>query len=485
MALFPKLWQMLRMAAKSRQRIRASRFQIVLVLFFFGIVFKMLARKPRIIGEQCFKVPGPDFKYDGYKDAPASCHSDEFYDQSQTHDGPSRVYTTRDPQELLREHPALAEYVRFHQESIRRIKAGGDVGGIGFVEHYQPVNKNGGHDVGQGNIWLKFVSAFVVAFLSNRVFLMPTNSLLSPLVAHPLLDWDSAVLDLVPGVRSSVPPLFDCCRYDEIGQDFVNQLYCSTLDETFTDRIVRLSGGQNYGAILGANSHYRNRLVKHFGTSWFSVLGRFLIQPSPAVRTIVDDFKSSVLAGAPYIGLQIRTNLQGEFDAGYVPSANEIRSFWRCAQLASPTSAANVKFYVATDTTSVFTFASRILCDKVFSLEGANITTYSRRSARGVLSAFAEIVLLAEADQVVMTAYSTYGYIAAMLNGQRPFVVLPGGSCLQELTDMPCAHLCRMVADTACYEPERIYPENANFLNCSGQEAAVRHFPFAIMREFR
>lgn len=56
----------------------------------------------------------------------------------------------------------------------------------------------------------------------------------------------------------------------------------------------------------------------------------------------------------------------------------------------------------------------------------------------GVQSSLAEIFLLSVADELVLSSYSTFGYISASLNGRPSYFVTRDQMCMRAISSEPC-----------------------------------------------
>eukprot|EP01119_Soliformovum_irregulare_P004165 TRINITY_DN15180_c0_g1_i1.p1 TRINITY_DN15180_c0_g1~~TRINITY_DN15180_c0_g1_i1.p1 ORF type:complete len:457 (+),score=77.24 TRINITY_DN15180_c0_g1_i1:1-1371(+) len=301
-------------------------------------------------------------------------------------------------------------------------------------------------EAGLGNKFQFMVSTFLFAILSKRALLIDWPEVkgflhwngeetvgtpsMSDLLQNPGFDWDFA---------QHAEHLPYHCHHREIAKDETSQICClvSSLNETLCrtenlfhgveemfqcqdfesspEPLIRMRGWDYFVPNMALNPFYRDRLTRIFKHGdIFRPLARFLIRPLPSIQHQIDKFIADQF-GDHTIGLQIR-----EIGINKLNVTQE-RLFWEAAlvsmqerMLQSKTTNIRFKWFLATDTVS--------LRNTSFSLFPNWITFRDVRIARddpqSVIDGFIDLWLLASCDDLVVSAASTYGKVAAGLMGK-------------------------------------------------------------------
>ncbi|XP_042380519.1 fucosyltransferase 2-like [Zingiber officinale] len=194
-------------------------------------------------------------------------------------------------------------------------------------------------------------------------------------------------------------------------------------------------------------------------TTVFHLLGRYLFHPSNAVWGYVTRYYQAYLANAEEIlGVQIRTFAEVDLDkhSSYIMN---------CAISKNLLPSLDTKDVAAlSDTIRVKPKAVLVTSLKSEYFERIRDTYYRNATATGEVigvyqpsheekqftekldhnvKALAEIYLLSLSDSLIMSQYSTFGYVAQGLGGIRPWLLVRPDDenlCLQSSTMEPCFH---------------------------------------------
>jgi len=272
---------------------------------------------------------------------------------------------------------------------------------------------------GMGNKLLPMVSAFALALLLDRAF---------------LVDWTgydtfqrSVKWDRNPGAVSDffVNPFGDAGEwlYERVlGRDgALAGILGGEVEETMLDmrtpdysdaklgtlcrdlralyagsRVVRVVGDQNFLPLLAANPHHTPLLRSWMRAgNMFGPLARHLLRPTAAILARVEEMRS--LFGPYTVGLQLRRR------EGIGMRGNEVGVGWECArhlrELYAPGGRTDeVRFFVATDAPEARDEArSELGAGAVLAFDHRT----DRNSLEGVQWAVAEFLLLASTDDII------------------------------------------------------------------------------------
>ena len=194
-------------------------------------------------------------------------------------------------------------------------------------------------------------------------------------------------------------------------------------DDTSDDGIC-ITSNQYFAPLLARNPAYAARLASLFPRDgdMFGLIARELFQPSPTVAAMRDAFKSEVGWSSSYVvGLQLRTG--GDFtDRGFAQHDWDLTLRVANALLPPGVPPSKTVFFVATDIEW-----SRDAALVQLGRNGTRVLEFGNflrsNTPRGCQQAFVDILLLAESNDLVTTAWSTFGYMAAGLTGHRPAVI--------------------------------------------------------------
>jgi xyloglucan fucosyltransferase len=347
--------------------------------------------------------------------------------------------------------------------------------------------------LGLGNQLETLVSSFVLAILTERIFLVDGATV------HHLLQPPQ-------GMRWHWELLFN-----ELGERYIHSrslmvnlqwqnplefspLLCNDLSKYYKEQFVFLFSDQYYLPALHHNPHYAQ-----FFRDWFppidifGPLARFLVRPrAPVAAEIVRFHKQLVLSNSSssssssrrrIIGIQLRTATMKGFDAEFCAwdswaMADYPAAYFKCALLmdslsqssdnhhsstidshstAAMTSVGGIgaeeqdagaaAFFLATDNEKVRPLAKAELGRRVHYFE----QEVTRKINVGHATALIDMFLLALSDDIITTSMSTFGYVAAGLASLPPVLLSFQAQCARELTSQPCFHKWMYVKHGSCY----------------------------------
>jgi xyloglucan fucosyltransferase len=345
--------------------------------------------------------------------------------------------------------------------------------------------------LGLGNQLETLVSSFVLALLTERIFLVDGATV------HHLLQPPE-------GMRWHWELLFN-----ELGEPFIHSrslmvnlqwqnplefspLLCNDLSKYYKEQFVFLFSDQYYLPALHHNPHYAQ-----FFRDWFppidifGPLARFLVRPRASVAAEIVRFhrqlalSNSSSSRRRIIGIQLRTATMKGFDAEFCAwdswaMADYPAAYFKCALLMdvlsqssgsyhapssdsdSNTAAAmtslggsgaeehigkSAVFFLATDNENVRPLAKAALGRRVHYFE----QEVTRKINVGHATALIDMFLLALSDDIITTSMSTFGYVAAGLASLPPVLLSFQAQCARELTSQPCFHKWMYVKHSMCY----------------------------------
>ena len=291
-------------------------------------------------------------------------------------------------------------------------------------------------DLGLGNRVMAMVSGALLGLLTRRAvyahFSASYFATMADMFAPAAIPWDADVEGIPPpgfGFGSSSSGgsrAGDVVRIglnDASRQDLLEELACGPLSAFVADgATLEVVSGQYFAPLLQFNAEYAATLDALFPDGdVFGPLARALFAPSAPVADIVEAFQREHGWAERYVvGMQVRTG--GDFtQRGFQQADWDV--LLRCGAALLPAGLAAredaTAFFVATDIDWAREQASaqlaRLERTPVWQLGDAWVRS---NDARGCQVAFADALLLSEANDVVTTAWSTFGYLAAGLTGR-------------------------------------------------------------------
>ncbi len=344
--------------------------------------------------------------------------------------------------------------------------------------------------LGLGNQLETLVSSFVLAILTERIFLVDGATVHHLLQPPQDMRWHWELL------------------FNELGERYIHSrsimvnlqwqnplefppLLCNDLSKYYKEQFVFLFSDQYYLPALHHNPHYTQFFRDWFPpVDIFGPLARFLVRPrAPVAAEIVRFHKQLALSNSSstssrrIIGIQLRTATMKGFDAEFCAwdswaMADYPAAYFKCALLmdtlsqssdnhhpstidshstAAMTSVGGIgaeeqgagaaAFFLATDNEKVRPLAKAELGRRVHYYE----QEVTRKINVGHATALIDMFLLALSDDIITTSMSTFGYVAAGLASLPPVLLSFQAQCARELTSQPCFHKWMYVKQSSCY----------------------------------
>jgi len=356
--------------------------------------------------------------------------------------------------------------------------------------HYQSTQKYlvylCNNRLGLGNKFLGLISSFILAVLTNRAFVMDWT--LEPPYTEIFQFQNIPSPDpLVPQLRKLYfTPSAYWLSFTTHSLDIpIEVALCEDLTN-LTHHLLVVTSWNYFVPLLQQNPHYRDKLRQWFGDDLFGSVFRFLIKPSAALQPRIDEMMNQFhiwrQQGKLISGVQLR---QGEpLKGDRFISEDAEQTMFKCIKYISDSkSEKNGTIYViATDnrfarnsavealgTNATFFMIPEdlVVIDpwrKTHSLSKATLTAV-------VQGAFLEMWMLGEVDELIVTSYSTFGYVASGRVSRVPLTVIytfysliqASPVCVRLAHSQPLCHFChsnrRAIVKSRCYTTDMTIDE--------------------------
>lgn len=308
-------------------------------------------------------------------------------------------------------------------------------------------------DRGMGNQLESLVSAYVLALLTNRVFLVDSTTIHHVLKPPRGLSWHYSPLpDFVDHDRMySRSKLLDFRWQNKL--EFP-KILCRDVKEAYTQQYLYIFSDQYFLPALLHNELYSETIKDWFGPDLFGTIARYLIAPKPYIMSRAASHARQHLVGKASIGIQLRTATMSGHDISMMANGMHpfawkdwVGSFFKCSYFSVPPGL-NSSYFLATDNTLVHGPARQHLGSAVNWID----QDIDRGKISGHVTALVDIVILSLCSDLVVTTMSTFGYVPAALSSIVPLVVTYHSTCYRELTSQPCFHKWNYLHDAACYD---------------------------------
>jgi hypothetical protein len=285
------------------------------------------------------------------------------------------------------------------------------------------------------------VSAFLLGLLTDRAvylsFAPGYYASLPDMFEDPGIPWDADAMP--PAMRSAGGPAIHMAEPFPPAP-YVEYMVCKDLAEALASGdSITIASNQYFVPLMAHNPVYAARLAELFPEGdIFGAFARELFRPSAAVVAMKEAFKRQVGWADRYVvALQVRTG--GDFtDRAFGQADWDLLS--ACGELMLPAGVdrSRAAIFVATDIEWSRDAALTQLART--GLPVWEFGTFLRSNTpQGCQQAFVDILLLSEANDVVTTPWSTFGYFAVGLTRKRP-VVLTQLMPLSPDAPLPTAH---------------------------------------------
>eukprot|EP01103_Thecamoeba_quadrilineata_P002482 TRINITY_DN12435_c0_g1_i1.p1 TRINITY_DN12435_c0_g1~~TRINITY_DN12435_c0_g1_i1.p1 ORF type:complete len:511 (-),score=91.90 TRINITY_DN12435_c0_g1_i1:72-1604(-) len=288
---------------------------------------------------------------------------------------------------------------------------------------------------GYGNTFQTLVSCFLYALVSNRVFLLYTDSVAFNLKTY----FDTPPINyyahhLVKGVKDKrIYPEEVICHHHN----------------SFKSKVVKLFGTWGYdyyGQSILVNHHYN--YTETLPTNFYAIISEFLFPLKQSLQEKVEAFKQKSF-GKHTMAIQIRAVVKKTSTGDWYKGVKDheghpvppLSLFSQAAELVShqhPTVRyEDIKWFVATQDMDVLEVLKSQFGDKILFYEGKIITTFDLNH-EGQETSFLTWWLMGECQDIITTEGSTYGTSAAARAGIAPVVCNHARFCFRRLTPQPC-----------------------------------------------
>jgi len=317
------------------------------------------------------------------------------------------------------------------------------------------------HNAGLGNQIQAFTSALLLAILTDRGFLVDWPNIdphdivyagnnkselaglpqIEQLFRVPGFDWDFwRVTERIPRhlLTKQVALVEVSNRYPDVMEKFM----CEDLNEAIPMRILNMKAWDTYVPLLMLNPHYAGAVLSTFGISPFRALSNFALRPVETIEQNAANFAAQHFQGKFVIGIQLRS---------FFMHKSQMSVFWKCAKLLAyvntEQTGKQVVFFLATDNHVVRGMARKVL--------GADFLVHTRddvtrASPDGIKSALLDLILLERADELINTAGSSFGRVAAARSGRLAHIVTTSDTCLRQVLTEPCTRLWETARNFTC-----------------------------------
>lgn len=249
---------------------------------------------------------------------------------------------------------------------------------------------------------------------------------------------------------------------------------CSSYDESFPENLIVFRATHWLGPAIQHNPYYREFICAHFGPQPFPQLATALLTPSKKVYEIMEPYRQLFESSRRVIGLQVRLR-----DSYAIDEYSE-QVMWRCAesilsnwdQVASPksflkgnqSSSSVDRWFIATDTPEVRKQLRMQIGEKLISMD----PPMDKGKTESALWALAEMWLLGEVDEIIISPYSSFGLFGHGRTNKSPWMVDRKGRCWRAPNSAPCDFYWFGVQRLQCFRDEWMTAEMVNNDDCFG-----------------
>jgi hypothetical protein len=260
---------------------------------------------------------------------------------------------------------------------------------------------------GFGNRLPPYVTAFLIALLTDRVLLVNWESKERPFT------------ELVePGFEILMPSWLDFSKRERYttyfrGSSGTDLALTANLTTALAKFDVLQVESNDYPLVLFyANPHYQEWLYATFGMNAYSIISRRLFRPHPNVQAIVDDFREKNF-GKHNIGIQIRTERNRASPATFARVAKLLQMSYY------PTQASTTRYFLATDQEYVRGQIEKVLGNEVIYVEPFR----GRYTNDSELYGLVDMILLSSTDLLVISFSSSFGWTASAMEATTSYMV--------------------------------------------------------------
>jgi hypothetical protein len=274
----------------------------------------------------------------------------------------------------------------------------------------------------------KYVFVSTNAQMNNRVRLLVTGIVLGMLTDRAVVSdfkYHASLSDLFDS-----PIQMEAANYKgipraghSIGVKSINSVLCADL-LGLDAQVISITGGPSLIPLLYRNPHLHDLLHEWFGDeeNIYHAVTKFFLPPSAPVSSIVQTFVRDEFEGASFV-LGIHLRWGNDMRPNMPVLDQEWDNLRRCAEAVVPAQHKhNVVWFVAADTQESREKAIQKLAKAgVRRIVAAGERTVRSNTVPGVQAALADLLILAECDNLVLTPSSSYGEQAMALSGKPAY----------------------------------------------------------------
>eukprot|EP00297_Palpitomonas_bilix_P009019 CAMPEP_0113895226 /NCGR_PEP_ID=MMETSP0780_2-20120614/17226_1 /TAXON_ID=652834 /ORGANISM="Palpitomonas bilix" /LENGTH=529 /DNA_ID=CAMNT_0000885995 /DNA_START=201 /DNA_END=1790 /DNA_ORIENTATION=- /assembly_acc=CAM_ASM_000599 len=343
------------------------------------------------------------------------------------------------PAEMQSVNTAFDNYLKLHSEIISGQRPGKYV----VMAHYT--------EAGFGNLLPVLVSTFLLAFASDRAFLIDWP------YQRPRKHFNGEEYMGYPDIKELLEaPAGMKWRYDEVKKGSIKEksidassaFYCKNLKNEFKEDMLRIKSWDFFGPGIVTNPNHAQAIREAFGEDWYGTISRWLIRPIPSLREEIRKFVRDNFDGRYVVGLQIRKVGMNKL------SEDQVKRFFSCAEatrIMANEPSDNTFYFIAADNAQTREAAKKKYGAKAIQL-GSKV---DRASTRGVQEGLIDNFLLAFCDDQIISGGSTYGRQSAGYSSLPPMVVKrQGDTCVRIASSTPCFYEYKQVINSGCVKEE-------------------------------
>lgn len=354
------------------------------------------------------------------------------------------------------------EYIKFHNDMMKKI-----LDDQKLLIYHAP-------NEGLGNRIEGLVSAFALAVMTNRAFLVnwPATSKcgahLDDLFDTPGFRWIPNWNELKYREGTSESYYYAYCRACPVRtrQADLTVTWEKILCEpnagiSYDARIINVKSTQWFAPTLAMNPHLRSRLCNIFGADIFGTIAPHLLRLNNALQTRMDAFKKVHQWKVPNSPAEEVVSIQLRQLEGNAVSGDFTDIFLRCATAIGDGNKQR-SFFLATDHIPSRIKLKELLGDRLLHVDSA----FDRSSVIGIQDAVLEMFLLGEANEMIMSPYSTFGDVAHARTKIIPYKVSRNGQCTRAINSHPCFFYYFGLFDLKCFRNDMVIADLTNQEDC-------------------
>ena len=222
------------------------------------------------------------------------------------------------------------------------------------------------------------------------------------------------------------------------------------------EQLIIIKSTQWFAPVLAHNQHFRSQVCSMIGHDIFGTLFNKLFKPSDDILSKINSLKKEFLKSDKVIGLQIRKIEGNSIDD------SQFDVFLRCAKSLS-IGAKNPKYFISTDNINTKVYASKLLGQSQVIMHNDSI---DRGTTDGIKNALVDLWLLGETEDVIISPYSTFGYVAHARTSKIPYIVTRNNKCVKLISSQPCFQYWFGITLLPCFKREMLTIDMMNQEDC-------------------